>query len=81
MTPNEHQLMLMMFMRLSQHISSIQEILKSRDIVKPDDLPAFDFAVRRNFHATAVAFQDMAEHYRRFAKELGIQLPPTFAQI
>lgn len=80
MTPEEHSLMLMMFTRLSQHIASIEEILKSREIVKAEDLPAFDYAVRTDFRATAVTFHGMAEQYRRFAGEVGIQLPRTFGQ-
>lgn len=78
MSPQEHTLMLMMFTRLSQYVASIEEILKSREIVKSEDLPAFDFAVRTDYRASAAALQDMAEQYRKFAEEEGIQLPPDF---
>jgi hypothetical protein len=82
MTPQEHVLVLMMFTRQSQYIATVEEILKSKGIITADDLPAFDFAVRTDRDATALAFQGTVGQYRRFAEELGIELPaeiPPFA--
>jgi len=78
MTPEEHLLMLMMFTRQSQYIATLEEILKSKSIIVPDDLPAFDFAVMIDARARDTAFQGTAEQYRRFAEELGIGLPEEF---
>jgi hypothetical protein len=57
MTKQEHELMLMMFVRMNESIGIIIEALKSRDILTGDDAKAFSHAIHSDdkkilFYAT-----------------------------
>jgi hypothetical protein len=74
MTDKEHALMIMMFTRQTQYIQMLLDLLKSREIIQTDDIPAFDFAVR-NDPDSVVALHEVSGLYRAFANRLGLELP------
>ena len=74
MTDKEHALMMMMFTRQDQFIKMLIDVLKSRDIIQADDIPAFDFAVRID-PASVESFLRTDKQYRAFANQLGLELP------
>ena len=74
MTDKEHALIIMMFTRQSQYIQMLLDMLKSKEIIQADDVPAFDFAVI-NDPDSAAALHEVAGLYRVFATKLGVDLP------
>ena len=74
MTENEHALVIMMFTRQTQHIQMLIDMLKSKEIIQGDDVPAFDFAVR-NDPDSVDALHEVSGLYRAFANQLGMEIP------
>jgi len=74
MTDREHALVIMMFTRQTQYIQMLIDLLKSREIIQGDDIPAFDFAVR-NDPDSVDALHRVNIQYRAFANQLNLELP------
>lgn len=74
MTDKEHALILMMFTRQNLYIQMLLDMLKSRDIIQADDIPAFDSVVIAD-RDNVDAFVRALAQYRKFANQLGLELP------
>lgn len=74
MTEKEHALVIMMFTRHTQHIQMLIDMLKSKEIIQGDDVPAFDFAVRNDPNSVD-ALHEVSGLYRSFANQLGMEIP------
>jgi hypothetical protein len=72
MTPQEHELMLLMFAKQHEAIGILIDVLKSRNILTSDDDKAFAHVVhfdqKRLLQFTVQAWAD----YQKFAAQLGI---------
>jgi len=66
--------MMMMFTRQTMYIQMLIDMLKSKEIIQGDDVPAFDFAVRNDPDSVA-ALHEVSGLYRSFANQLGMVLP------
>lgn len=76
MTAQEHQLMILMLARMNQAIGALSEILKSREIVTPEDLKAFHFAAWDDNRQILVAVTQARSDYLKIAKLAGVEVPP-----
>jgi hypothetical protein len=82
MTSREHLLILALLTRQSQLSKIIADVLKSRDIMTPEDWRAFEFAASVDVPAKSSLFETEKAKYIELAGHLGIQtglenLPPT----
>jgi isopentenyl phosphate kinase len=74
MTDKEHALIMMMFTRQTMYIQMLIDMLKSKEIIQGDDVPAFDFAVRSDPDSVSL-LREVAGLYRSFANQLGMEIP------
>ncbi len=72
MTRKEHTLMVHMFTRQTMLISSIVEVLKSRNFFEPDDIEAFEALVRQRENENQEIFHAVVNQYTVFAQGLGL---------
>lgn len=72
MTRKEHTLMVHMFTRQTMLISSIVEVLKSRNFFEPDDIEAFEALVRQRENENQEIFHAVVNQYTVFAPGLGL---------
>jgi hypothetical protein len=72
MTKQEHEMMLLMFVRVHESIGIVVEALKSRELLTPDDVRAFSHAT--HFDEKKLQFFALAARadYLACAKELGV---------
>jgi hypothetical protein len=76
MTPEEHQLMIEMFKQQTLFYAGLVELLKSRGVIGPGDLQAFDALVSDT--KRELLEQDVVERYRSTGTILGVSgLPPA----
>jgi hypothetical protein len=73
MSPNEHKLMVYMFVRETMLLKAFVEILRSRNILQDGDVEAFEELVRSQEFSNREIFASVAEQYRAFARELGLE--------
>jgi len=71
-TRKEHTLMVHMFTRQTMLISSIVEVLKSRNFFEPDDIEAFEALVRQRENENQEIFHAVVNQYTVFAQGLGL---------
>lgn len=72
MTSKEHTLMVHMFARQAMLISSLIEILKSRNVLEPDDFEAFEALVRQMENENQEILYATINQYTIFAQGLGL---------
>ena len=72
MTTPEHQLIIEMFKQQTLVYAGLVELLKSRGILEPGDLDAFDSLVSAS--SRQALEQRLVEHYRATAKILGLEI-------
>lgn len=72
MTTSEHQLIVEMFKNQTLLYAGLVELLKSRDVVGPGDLHAFDELVSASLREFLE--QNVEEEYRRNAATLGVKI-------
>lgn len=72
MTKQEHALIIAMFARERMYVKSVLELLKSRNIIEGDDLPAFYSAVRFDSEKLTALVHETSEEYGQLAKAMGI---------
>jgi hypothetical protein len=72
MTKQEHELMILMFARMNEHIGIIEETLKSRGLWTGDDARAFSHAVHSDDEKISKFVTDARNTYVNWAKDLGI---------
>lgn len=73
MNANEHKLMVYMFVRQTMLLKAFVEILRSRNILQGDDVEAFEELVRSQERVSREIFASVADQYRAFARELGLE--------
>ena len=73
MTAKEHTLMVHMFARQTMLVKAVVEMLRSRDILEPDDVDAFEALVRETEHRDLEIFRAVANQYSKFAEGLGLE--------
>ena len=72
MTPEEHNLQILMFARVHEAIGVLAEMLKSRDIITNDDAKAFSHAVHSDQkHIVRFVLQAYTD-YQRSAQQAGV---------
>jgi hypothetical protein len=64
--------MVHMFTRQTMLISSIVEVLKSRNFFEPDDIEAFEALVRQRENENQEIFHAVVNQYTVFAQGLGL---------
>jgi hypothetical protein len=74
-TKQEHELIFGLFALQMQLFGMIVEVLQSRDIVDPGDVSAFAALAMDQMRPHIGAFFEM---YCSIAKQVGVELPPTF---
>ena len=72
MTPDEHRLVLWVFVRQAQTTKALLDILKSREILQDDDAEAFAASVFLEASNSAL-YQQAKEEYLKIAKLLGVE--------
>jgi hypothetical protein len=72
MTPQEHNLMVLMFARTHQAMAAITETLKSRDLWTGDDEKAFNRAVHENDELLLKCAARVLSDYRTIAEQEGV---------
>jgi hypothetical protein len=76
MTPQEHQLMILVLARVNQTYLAITEMLKSREIITADDLKAFNHASFYDDRQVLAAVVQARTDYLKIAKQAGVEVPP-----
>lgn len=72
MTPEEHQLQILMFARLYEAIEILKETFKSRGLWTDDDEMAFSVAVHADVRVTVKTTMQAYSDYTRIARNLGV---------
>ena len=77
MTPEEHKLMLYMFVKQMSLFRALLESLKAKGVLEIDDLQAYEALIRSTDELGASVYREVAGYYSGFATSLGIddQLP------
>jgi hypothetical protein len=73
MTPEEHTLILTMFVKQQQSIQAIANFLSSRGLASDDDLSAFEFAATQDAAYSRASLIRVKAAYLEFATKLGIE--------
>ena len=83
MTPQEHELMIMMFARMHEAIEILKETLKSRGLWTDDDEKAFSHAVHADARKLLQNIGQAYIDYARIAKLAGVvvELPEPPAKL
>ena len=81
LTREEHLLLIALFVKQSQNIKILLEILKSRDILTGDDSRAFEFSVLQDMPSNDALFREGKAKYIQLAKGLGIPIPPEIEKL
>jgi hypothetical protein len=72
MTPQEHELMIIMLAKQRQFIKVLVELLRKKGIAQQEDLPAFEFSVQGDSALRGELFYETRSSYSQAAKVLGI---------
>ena len=72
MTRQEHSLIIAMFARERMYLKSVLDLLKSRNIIEGDDLPAFFSSVRFDSEKMADLIHATKTEYAQMAAMMGI---------
>ncbi len=73
MTPEEHQLLIVMFARLNMHLGALIKVLQTHSICSDDDFKAY--SEYQHEMVSPVVMQKTAALYREVAKTLGLDVP------
>jgi hypothetical protein len=75
MTDAEHKLMVFMFAQQLQRFMALIEALKSKGVLEPDDIMAYEQLVYAEEDRFARLFEATAVQYEDYAEGLGVQTP------
>lgn len=81
MTPDEHQMLVLLFSNQRKLIATIWEVMKSRGLISPDDIPAFEFATSQEDLGMAEHFRRAIADYWEAAHACSVPLPPDIEAI
>jgi hypothetical protein len=81
MTPDEHQMLILVLASQRKAIAAIWEAMKSNDLVLPNDIPAFEFAASQADIGTSEHFRTAIADYWKAAKVCNVALPPGIEAI
>jgi hypothetical protein len=73
MTREEHLLMVTMLGRQQLYIKLLIDVLKSREILSPGDLQAFESALRQDAASIDAVLRELRELYLNQARQLGVE--------
>jgi len=76
MTPEEHQLMILMLARIYQGNGILAEILVAKETISRDDLKAFQNAAWADDAQILKAAAQARADYLKIAKQAGVEVPP-----
>jgi hypothetical protein len=72
MTKQEHEMMLLMFVRMQEAVGIVVEALKSRELWTADDVKAFSHATHYDDKKMLYYVLQARADYLRCAKEVGV---------
>jgi hypothetical protein len=72
MTPQEHEMMLLMFTRMNEAIGIVVEALKSRDLWTAEDVKAFSHATHYDNQKLLSYLLQARVDYLKCAKQAGV---------
>jgi hypothetical protein len=75
MTAEEHELMLVLFANQIKAYRVLVEILRDRDVLKPDDLDAFEALIIADTPLLQALSERARTFYLKAAKECGVVVP------